>query len=60
METYATALSFPVVRIFLCLVLSLELHVAHEDITTELRNGNLSEDVSVMSPCGIPGRKYVS
>lgn len=56
-ETYAPVVSFALVRIFLYLVLCKHMQVAQLDVKTAFLNGDLSENVWVMSPRGIPGRK---
>lgn len=55
-ETYAPVVSFSLVRIFLYLVLSVKMHVVQLDVKTAFLNGELLEDVWVMSPRGIPER----
>lgn len=45
MDTYAPVVSLPVVRIFLYLVLSINMSVAQLDIKTAVLNGELEEDV---------------
>lgn len=57
METYAPVVSFTLVRIFLYLVLCLNMVVAQLDVKTAFLNGDLAEHVWVMSPRGIPGRE---
>lgn len=57
LETYAPVVSFSIVRIFLYLVLCLGMYVAQVDVKTAFLNGDLAENVWVMSPRGIPGRK---
>ena len=56
-ETYAPVVSFSLVRIFLYLVLCLNMFVAQLDVKTAFLNGDLTEPIWVMSPRGIPGRK---
>lgn len=57
METYAPVVSLALVRTFLYSVLYWNMTVTRIDINTALLNGQLSENVSVISPRGIPGRK---
>lgn len=57
METYAPVVSFTIVRIFLYLVLCMNMSVAQLDVKTAFLNGELEEDVWIMSPRGIPGRE---
>lgn len=56
-ETYAPVVSFPLVRIFLYLVLCMNMFVAQLDVKTAFLNGELDEDVWVMSPRGVHGKK---
>jgi len=56
-ETYAPVVPFSLVRMFLYLVLCLNMVVAQLDVKTAFLNGDLSENVWVMSPRGIPGRE---
>ena len=56
-ETYAPVVSFPLVRIFLYFVVCLKMFVTQLDVKTAFLNGELKEDVWVMSPRGIPGLK---
>lgn len=55
-ESYAPDASFPLVRIFLCLVLYLNMFIAQLDMKTAYMNGLLDESVSVISPRGINGK----
>lgn len=55
LDTYAPVASFTLVRIFLYLVLCLGLFVAQVDIKSAFLNGDLKEDIWVMSPRSIPG-----
>lgn len=52
-ETYAPVVSFSPVRIFHYLVLCMNMCVAQLDLKTAFLNGDLAEDVWVMSPRGI-------
>ena len=56
-EIYAPVVSFTMVRIFLYLVLCLQMCVGQLDVKTAFLNGELAESVWVMSPRGIPGMK---
>lgn len=56
-ETYAPVIDFSLVRMFLCLLLSLDLSVAQVDIKTAFLNGILEDNIWVISPRGIPGVK---
>ena len=55
METYAPVAPFCLVRLFLYLTLCLQMSIAQVDIKTAFLNGDLKEDVWVMSPRGVPG-----
>ena len=55
METYAPVVSFSLVRTFLYIAIMLQLYVAQLDVKTAFLNGDLDEDVWVMSPRGVPG-----
>ena len=55
-ETYAPVVSFSLVRVFLYLVLCLRMCIGQLDVKTAFLNGDLEEEVWVMSPRGIPGR----
>ena len=56
LETYAPVVPFSVVRMFLYLTLTLHMCIAQLDVKTAFLNGELAENVWVMSPRGIPGR----
>ena len=49
-ETYAPVVPFSLVRLFLYVALSLSFVIAQIDVKTAFINGNLEEDVWVMSP----------
>ena len=55
-ETYAPVVDFSVVRLFLYMVVSLGLAIVQVDVKTAFLNGDLEEDIWVMSPRNIPGR----
>lgn len=55
LETYAPVVEFPTVRLFLHLVLYFGLFAGQIDIKSAFLNGNLDDDVWVMSPHGMPG-----
>ena len=55
METYAPVVSFSLVRVFLYIAMSLCMFVTQIDIKTAFLNGDLEEDVWVLSPRGVPG-----
>lgn len=56
METYATVVSFTLVRVFLYITVLFQLHVVHVDVKTAFLNGILEEDIWITSPRIIPGR----
>lgn len=56
-EMYASVVQFKLVRIFLYLVLCMRMSIAQLNLKTELFKGDLTVDVWVMPPRGIPGIK---
>ena len=54
-ESHAPVVNFIAVRLFLYIVLSLQLCIAQVDIKTAFLNGNLEEDVWIYTPRGVPG-----
>lgn len=57
-ETYAPVMYFPLVRVFLYVLISMELFVDQIDIKTAFLNWSLEEYISVFSTYGIPAKKY--
>lgn len=55
-KTYGAVVSFPLVGIFLNLVLHLSKSIAQLDIETAFQNGELHVDVWVKSPRGVYGK----
>lgn len=56
LETYAAVVYFSLVQMFLYLFLSLKMDVAQLDVKTAFLNGNITDNVWVMSPREIPRR----
>lgn len=54
-QTHAPVVSFNLVRIFLYLYFTLKMSVTQLDVRAAFLNGDLEEDVWVMSPRNIPG-----
>lgn len=57
METYAAVVSFNSVRMFLYIILYMQMYIAQVELKTAFLNGDLEENVSVMAPSCIPGLK---
>eukprot|EP00171_Calliarthron_tuberculosum_P002470 IDg2470t1 len=60
-DTYAPVVDFALVRLFLCVAMNRGMYVSQADVKTAFLNGELDEDVWVLSPKGIPGhspRRY--
>jgi Reverse transcriptase (RNA-dependent DNA polymerase) len=54
-ETYAPVVDFAIVRVFLYIAVCSNMRMAQVDVKTAFLNGELDEDVWVMSPRGVPG-----
>lgn len=57
LETYVPVVPFLMVRVFLYFALFLNMCIAQSDVKTAFLNWKLSEDIWIMSPHGISGRK---
>jgi hypothetical protein len=49
----APVVDFALLRVVLCIALSLQMNMAQVDVKTAFPNGNLKESVCVMSPRGV-------
>jgi Reverse transcriptase (RNA-dependent DNA polymerase) len=54
-ETYAPVVDFAIVRVLLHIAMCENMRMAQVDVKTAFLNGELDEDVWVMSPRGVPG-----
>jgi hypothetical protein len=54
-ETYAPVVDFAIVRVFLYIAVCSNMRMVQVDVKTAFLNGELDEDVYVMSPRGVPG-----
>jgi Reverse transcriptase (RNA-dependent DNA polymerase) len=54
-ETYAPVADFAIVRVFLYIAVCSNMRMAQVDVETTFLNGELDENVWVMSPRGMPG-----
>lgn len=57
LETYAPVVSFPTVRLFVYLAVTRKMIVIQLDLKTAFLNGELKENVWIISPRRIPGLK---
>ena len=55
-DTYASVVSFVVVRLFIYISLEKQMYIAQLDVKTAFLNGKIKEQICILSPCRVPGR----